>query len=178
MTPTFLTTARAKLRYLIGLDLVNDIDAGFKALAEDIDTKIASYSQGATGSKPAAGQRNRFWRDTTTGVFYHDNGTSWTKMLTPTNAVTATTAVGPYTAMAAITSLVEQEPSATRPTLVCLTLKPTTANVYSDGTKIASFEDMAGNRAHALTFILPAGKKWKWESVGGSGACKASYLVL
>lgn len=185
MSFTFLETLRAKLRYIVGTDLVADIDAGFANLAKDVDTKVVSYSQAATGSKPAAGQPNRIWRDTTTGFLYRDTGTEW-KRLYIGEAVTTLTAAGPYSAMAAITVNTDQTPSATRPTLVCLTCragaKKAAINVRVGGASGFIVAQMAATTASVpqpFTFILRPNEKWRWENAEGSaGAVKASYLTL
>jgi hypothetical protein len=177
--PAYFTTARSKLRALLGIDLVSDIDAGFQALAQDVDTKITSYSQGATGAKPAAGQANRFWRDTTTGVLYHDTGTEW-EVAQTTQSITAATIAGPYGALTARTAGTEYEPSATRPTLVILSLRSTVAQdtiTVTIGTQIHAETANAANMPRALSFVVPPGKKWKY-AVSGGGTCKSSYLTL
>lgn len=77
MPGTFGTTARNALRFLKGTSLVSDVDEGFEALANDVDSKMASYSQGTLGARPPAGQANRFYKATDTGVIFHDTGTLW-----------------------------------------------------------------------------------------------------
>lgn len=77
MPGTFGTTTRNLLRYLKGTSLVSDIDEGFQALAEDVDTKMASYLQDTFAKRPAAGQPNRLFKATDTGALFHDTGTLW-----------------------------------------------------------------------------------------------------
>lgn len=74
---TFGETARNKLRWLLGTNVGSDIDLGFQTLAEDVDTKMASYEQGAVGSRPAAGRPNALYYGTDNHVLYHDSGTEW-----------------------------------------------------------------------------------------------------
>jgi hypothetical protein len=47
MAPTFTTTALNALRWLPGGNLISDVDAGFQALAEDVDARLGAhgYSQ-------------------------------------------------------------------------------------------------------------------------------------
>jgi hypothetical protein len=46
MALTFNTTTRRALRWLTGSNLVSDIDAGFQALAEDVDAQLLTRSFG------------------------------------------------------------------------------------------------------------------------------------
>jgi hypothetical protein len=57
MPPTYTTTALNALRWLTGTNAVNDIDAGFQALAEDVDAKLGSrgYAQVNTLESTSAG---------------------------------------------------------------------------------------------------------------------------
>lgn len=77
MTPSFLTTTRNALRYMIGTDLISDIDAGFQALAEDVDTRMASYSQDTLAKRPAAGRPNAFFKATDKNAIWHDTGSAF-----------------------------------------------------------------------------------------------------
>lgn len=79
---TYTTTAKWLLRKLTGANFVSDIDAGFDALAEDLDPKLTPYDAGALGSRPTStsgspGKAGRTYRDTSTGVVYLDIGTGW-----------------------------------------------------------------------------------------------------
>lgn len=86
MPGTFGTTARNALRFLKGTSLVSDVDEGFEALANDVDTKMASYSQGTLAARPAAGQANRFYKATDTGTIYHDTGAAWEALVRSADA--------------------------------------------------------------------------------------------
>jgi hypothetical protein len=74
---TFTTTAKYALRWLTGGNLVSDIDAGFQALAEDIDANMAGYASGTVGALPAAGKAGRIYRATDTGQVLIDTGSVW-----------------------------------------------------------------------------------------------------
>jgi hypothetical protein len=43
MAPTFTTTALNALRWLPGGNLLSDVDAGFQALAEDVDARLGAH---------------------------------------------------------------------------------------------------------------------------------------
>jgi hypothetical protein len=78
----FTTTTKWALRKLTGASLVNDIDAGFEALAEDIDAKLTPYDAGLLAARPTStsgspGKAGRTYRATDTGVIYLDTGTGW-----------------------------------------------------------------------------------------------------
>jgi hypothetical protein len=80
----------------------------------------------------------------------------------------------------------EFEPSATEPvqvilTVSCQTATETTIQVAVGGTVIA--EDVnskaaTGTTKVVLTFIVPAGKKWKVTANAGITLIKSSYLTL
>jgi hypothetical protein len=77
--PTFTNTAKYALRWLTGSNIGSDIDAGFQTLAEDLDSKMVGYGQGALADMPAAGKQGRIWRATTFAqtYFYYDTGSAW-----------------------------------------------------------------------------------------------------
>lgn len=80
----FTTTAKHALRWLTGVSIVSDIDAGFQALAEDVDGKMAIAEAGAIGSLPTStvgtpGKLGRFYR-ATTGQLFFDYGTGWLEL--------------------------------------------------------------------------------------------------
>lgn len=74
---TFTNTAKYALRWLTGSNLISDIDAGFQALAEDIDASMAGYASGTAASRPAAGVAGKLYRATDTGQVFIDTGTTW-----------------------------------------------------------------------------------------------------
>lgn len=78
----FTNTAKWALRRLTGASLVSDIDAGFTALADDIDPLLTPYTEGVAASRPVSttgspGKQGREYRSTDTGVIEKDTGTSW-----------------------------------------------------------------------------------------------------
>jgi hypothetical protein len=80
--PTFTTTTKYALRWLTGTNLISDIDAGFQALAEDVDSKFAGFSAGVRSSRPPStsgspGIAGRRYRSTDTGQVDEDTGTGW-----------------------------------------------------------------------------------------------------
>jgi hypothetical protein len=77
----YTTTTKHALRALTGSSNVSDIDAGFLALAEDLDTIIATADTGVLASRPesssgTAGKNGRWYRATNGGLAY-DHGTGW-----------------------------------------------------------------------------------------------------
>jgi hypothetical protein len=83
----FTTTAKWALRRLTGSSLVSDIDAGFSALADDIDPLLTPYSAGVFASRPVStpgspGKSGRFYKatDLTPPAYYVDNGTGWDEL--------------------------------------------------------------------------------------------------
>lgn len=100
--PTFGTTAKYALRRLTGSNPVQDIDAGFQALAEDIDGKMVGYSEGPIDSRPMStggtpGIAGREYFATDTGQLFKDRGTSWveigtsaSQLIVPTGTILAT----------------------------------------------------------------------------------------
>lgn len=97
---TFGTTLKHALRVLQGTSLVSEIDAGFEALADDLDAIIAVDDQGTVvpvSTLGAPGKKGRYYFKTDTGQLFRDNGTGWDEIpLAPigtadlaANAVTA-----------------------------------------------------------------------------------------
>lgn len=81
----FSTTAKHALRWLTGASVISDIDAGFQALAEDLDSKIAIDDQGSLAGRPTStpgspGKTGRYYFATDTGQLFRDNGTGWTEV--------------------------------------------------------------------------------------------------
>jgi hypothetical protein len=85
---TFTTTAKYALRWLTGSNLISDIDAGFQALAEDIDGSMAGYTSGTLASLPAAGKAGRIYRATDARAILLDTGTAWVDLV-PQRVVTS-----------------------------------------------------------------------------------------
>jgi hypothetical protein len=83
--PTFTTTAKHALRRLSGSNAILDVDAGFEALADDIDAKLTPYDAGLLAARPTStsgspGKAGRTYRVTSgsqAGVVFLDTGTSW-----------------------------------------------------------------------------------------------------
>lgn len=75
--PTYGTSAKYALRKLLGGNVISDIDAGFDALATDLDTNMAGYAEGTFAGKPAAGKAGRIYRCTDTGQWLADTGSVW-----------------------------------------------------------------------------------------------------
>ena len=83
--PTFLNTAKYALRKLTGANLISDIDAGFQALADDVDTNMAGWATGPLASRPTStggspGKAGRFYYATDTGQAFLDFGTGWVEV--------------------------------------------------------------------------------------------------
>lgn len=77
MAGTYTTTTKYLLRKLTGGSIASDIDEGFESLAEDIDGRIAGYSQGTFAARPGAGVAGKFYRATDTGELFSDTGSEW-----------------------------------------------------------------------------------------------------
>lgn len=80
--PTYATTVKYALRCLTGTNVVSDVDAGLQALADDIDGKMATYSQGLLSARPTStagtpGIVGRAYYATDIGLEFHDYGTGW-----------------------------------------------------------------------------------------------------
>jgi hypothetical protein len=86
--PSFGTTVKHGLRYLLGTSKVQDIDAGFEALAEDLDAIISVDDQGTLAGRPTSsvgtpgviGRKYFVTGDpdpTQNGRLYRDHGTGW-----------------------------------------------------------------------------------------------------
>lgn len=85
--PTYTNTAKYLLRKLTGSNLISDVDAGIAALADDVDSKFAGYSEGVVASRPVStggtpGIGGRRYRPTDqAGREDLDNGTGWDMFL-------------------------------------------------------------------------------------------------
>lgn len=75
--PTYGSSTKYALRKLLGSNLISDIDAGFDALASDVDTNMAGYAEAVLGSRPSAGKAGRIFRATDTGQWFADTGSAW-----------------------------------------------------------------------------------------------------
>lgn len=88
MPPSYGTTAKYALRKLLGSNVVSDVDAGFDALATDLDGLIVSYSQGTLAARPTStggspGKQGRLYYATDIDVVFYDTGTSWVAIRGP-----------------------------------------------------------------------------------------------
>lgn len=53
------------------------MDAGFLALATDVENKMLNYSSGLASAMPAAGVDGRVYRQTDTHLLFFDDGAAW-----------------------------------------------------------------------------------------------------
>jgi hypothetical protein len=82
---TYNTDGKHGLRALEGSNAVSDIDEGFEALRDDIDSIIATDDQGPFASRPVStpanpGKAGRYYFATDRGdggLLYRDYGTGW-----------------------------------------------------------------------------------------------------
>jgi microcystin-dependent protein len=80
--PTYVTTVKYALRCLTGANVISDVDAGIQALADDVDGKMATYSQGLLSARPPStagtpGIVGRMYGTTDIGLRFTDTGTGW-----------------------------------------------------------------------------------------------------
>lgn len=105
--PTYDTTTKHALRHLTGDNPVSDIDAGFEALADDIDSKLTPYTSGLLADRPVSsggspGKSGRLYRATddltggANGTLYIDHGTGWLLIGPTTPTWTAPTMEGSW----------------------------------------------------------------------------------
>jgi microcystin-dependent protein len=78
----FTPTAKWALRKLTGSNAISDIDAGFDALAEDLDPKLTPSDHGLLVNRPVStaaqpGKYGRTYHADDHGVVFFDTGTSW-----------------------------------------------------------------------------------------------------
>jgi microcystin-dependent protein len=78
----FTQTAKWSLRKLTGSNAISDIDAGFDALAEDLDPKLTPSDHGLLANRPIStaaqpGKFGRTYHADDHGVVFFDTGTSW-----------------------------------------------------------------------------------------------------
>lgn len=152
MPATYTTTARNALRKITGTSKVSDLDEGIGALADDVDTKMASFVLDTLAKRPAAGQPNRFFLATDTGWLFRDTGSIWA-------AVSGSP--GAYSAKAAIATTVEVEMHAERPAVVVFSCTPNpgeTVNLYVGAVNVATIG--GANNYFSATFEVPPGTKW------------------
>lgn len=77
-SPDYATTARYSLRALKGDSNISDIDAGFLALAQDVEAKFGAYMSGTSTARAAQAPYDGLqWRDTDSGQVWLGNGTVW-----------------------------------------------------------------------------------------------------
>jgi hypothetical protein len=115
--PTYDTTDPNGLRALTGSNVGSDIDAGFKALRDDISAKFAPYSAGPLGSRPPSttgspGIAGRRYRATDTKQEFIDTGTSWVQVALNESAA-AQVAAAEGTSSSSMTDLTTTGPSVT-----------------------------------------------------------------
>jgi hypothetical protein len=75
------TTARNSLRIPDAAD-TPDVPRDIDNLGNDVDVKMVSWWEGTHAGRPAAGQQNRLYKETDTGVIYHDTGSVWEPVVT------------------------------------------------------------------------------------------------
>lgn len=190
MAASFLKTARNALRYMLGTDNVSDVDEGFLRLAEDVDTRMASWWVGTKAERLAlaVGQPNRFFRESDTGAIYHDTGAAWERVLTREVVTTAIgSPVGTVSTFSGTTINTPipiilgtpYTPSATRPTVVYLIARRATAaltKVAVGGVTIMEGEQPAFGNEVGYLFIVPAGQSFTLS--GTADEAKAFYQTL
>jgi len=117
------TTARNALRYPI-LGDTPDFPRDMGYLAADVDVKMVSYWTGTKAERLAlgVGQPNRFFKETDTGLLYHDTGAEWEQIMRASEVVKATSGT---VYAERFTTAAEMEAgftlSATRPALMMFT---------------------------------------------------------
>jgi hypothetical protein len=89
--PTFTTTAKYALRRLTGSNVISDIDAGFTALADDVDLLLTPSASGTLAARPTStvgspGKLGRTYKATDTGQLFVDNGTGWDQIIIGTDS--------------------------------------------------------------------------------------------
>lgn len=104
---TYTTTTKHALRALLGANQVLDIDAGFLALAEDIDAIMAVADSGPIASRPVStpvspGKVGRFYRSSDGPPLSFDYGIGWLDIETRQDAVAALPTTGLYTGREAL----------------------------------------------------------------------------
>lgn len=158
---TYAETTRNRLRALLGTNKVAEIDTGFLSLAEDVDSKMASYWQDTFAKRPAAGQPNRIFKATDTGLLYHDTGTVWEQILGPGAAT--------YEAGVSRSVATLYEPSATRTVEVVVRIQGGEA-ISSWVVNVGGVLLHAGGGAQTLshTFTCTPATKWEVQKVSGT----------
>lgn len=86
------TTTRGAIPYPLESD-VPDVPVDMQELAERLAAIIAIDAQGPLGSRPAPGNAGTFYTDTSTGITYRDDGTTWRALNAPSGAGVPTGAV-------------------------------------------------------------------------------------
>lgn len=177
--PSFGETTGNVLRYMLGGDLVSDIDAGFQALAEDVASKALFYVQDTLAKRPAAGVPNRFFKDTDDGLLWHDTGSVFEPILGPGLGAAS------YSAQTEVASNTEVEPSSTRPAFVAMTIRVKSSGtsvweVFVGGQRIAEYSGREGAAPmlEAFSFFVPPGKKFKVVYNSSDEKARFSTLIL
>lgn len=177
-------SARNKLRALLATNPGTTIGEGFLALAEDVDKKMASWWEGTHAARPSAGQANRFYRETDTGLVFHDTGGIYEQLLTGASIATPI-------ARLAFTLGAPHEPGA-RVTIVTgdVQLEPTTASgaavtFYVGGVIVTElFQQLTASGSDSnvrMSFSFAVRPGLSWEGIvtaGKASGLNASYTSL
>jgi len=192
MTASYGTTTRFSLRRLLGTSKVEDVDAGFAALAGDIDANMIPFLQGYGYERPPAGEAGRLWYSIPPeDLLFLDDGTQWKRIPDEREALTVDSISGKPSAPFAITGSTDP---ASRPTYIPNLYKPTWVTVttehngwgasgfgyevWVDGVLILK-QSINGSETtnsyfdHTLGFLVPPGHNF---SVNKSGV--ATYQTL
>lgn len=185
MAITYTTTTRWLLKKIKGTNKVSDVDDGIGALADQIDQTFIGLVEDTAAKRPAAGTPNRLFKATDTGLMSRDTGTGWEAIVGPglgSPGVLTSRSFGAATT-----------PSATRPTMVVLSLTTSGTkaedqereiSVLVNGVQIALLfsRTRAIGEGHtaSVSFICPVGVAWE-ATVSGSASgqtVKSSYQTL
>lgn len=170
MPATYVETIRNKLRAITGTSKVSDIDEWAKALAEDVDTKMASWWEDTFAKRPAAGQNNRLFRATDTGTIYHDNGATFDPIYSPAATYGALTNRNASTAV---------KPSASQRVLVTLVIACVGAcsgKILVGGRELPFLT--GANTTLLVPIIVAQGAEWSWVKESGAIIVQSSDTAL
>lgn len=185
---TFGETAANKLRYLLGSNKPSEIPEGFLRLAEDVDTKMASWWEGTLAARPAFGQANRFYYATDNDTLYHDTGAAW-ELIVTWQAVTHASVGTLYNlngengSGSVVLPGVEYELSATRPAMLYFVA----GGVVTGGTVSAILEvggvvvceiGSGSTQGDGARLLIPPGVKFKFSLSAGGTSAQASVQYL
>lgn len=95
------TTSKYAFPWPAGTDLVNQGDNAIRALAEGIDSKIATDDQGTLAARPVStaespGKTGRYYWATDTGQLFRDHGTGWDEIAGKPKVVGNLAGIVPY----------------------------------------------------------------------------------